>query len=374
MTSFKTNFYESCHQAAEQIFAAVGNDIVMAIPIAIGKPIGVVNALYDRAKADPSLKLTIITGLTLARPVLNNKLERRLVGPILDRLLNDYEDPSYELDRIHNAVPSNIKIVEFFLAPGKFLNNAYVQRHYISSAYSSVLRDLKRWNINVVAQQITRRTDQMTGLEGYSLSSNTDLFHAAVDFLKRKNSQRIAVVGEINQHLPFMVNEAEVKAETFTHIVIPTLQRHLFAIPREAISPQDHVIGLYTSTLIKDGSCLQVGIGKLSNAVANALIMRHLHNDDYITLLKELNVFAKFGEIINQIGDTKPFIKGLYASSEMISDEYMQLYQAGILKKAVYDHAELQHLINIGIIDPNNISIDTLDHLIKHQIINNPLP
>ena len=55
-------------RCAEAIVDRVGKDVRLAVPIGIGKPLLLLNALYRMAEADRSIKLSIFTGLTLARP------------------------------------------------------------------------------------------------------------------------------------------------------------------------------------------------------------------------------------------------------------------------------------------------------------------
>ena len=50
--------------AARTIADRVGPEIRMAVPIGIGKPVLLVNALYRLVESDPRLSLTIFTGLT----------------------------------------------------------------------------------------------------------------------------------------------------------------------------------------------------------------------------------------------------------------------------------------------------------------------
>jgi uncharacterized protein YqgQ len=120
--------------------------------------------------------------------------------------------------------------------------------------------------------------------------------------------------------------------------------------------------------LVKDNGCLQIGIGKLSNAAANALIFRHKNNADYLQLLKQLAIPEKFGEIIASSGSLDHFTHGLYASTEMLSDEFMQLYKANILKKRVYDHIALQSLLNSNKIQ-ENVTSKLIDSLLENKII-----
>lgn len=354
--------FDNAETAARKIINDVGKTITIGVPLGIGKPIGLLNALYRLAVADPTIQLTILTALTLSRPILDNELEKRFVEPILDRVLKDYEDPLYETARVLQQLPSNINVIEFFLTEGKYLSNSYVQQNYISTNYTNAVRDLSCYSVNVLAQQVAHSKENPNQ---YSLSCNTDLFHAVVDKLNATAAKgnKIAIVAEVNLNLPFMHGNAIVEADIFTDIVDTKKYHALFAIPRDEISPQDHLIGLYTSCLIQDDSCLQIGIGKLSNSLANALILRHQYNAVYQETIKQLSVSSSL---------LSTFDKGLYASTEMLSDEYLQLYKAGILKKRVYDHSGLQRLLNEGQL-ADSIMSDTLDVLLKNKIISKAL-
>ncbi len=367
-----TAYHNSYDIAAQEMVRAVGKTIVLGVPLGIGKPIGLLNALYRLATADKSIKLTILTGLTLSRPTLHNELEKRLVEPILERLLNDYEDPAYEKPRELQQLPENIQVIEFFLMPGKYLHNNYVQQNYISSIYSNVVRDSFYYSINVLAQQVAR--SKADG-ETYSLSCNTDIFQQTARHLRNLASEgkKVAIVAEVNLNLPFMYGaDAIVTAEAFTTIVDTGHYRTLFATPREELSPQDHLIGLYASSLIKDDGCLEIGIGKLSNAVADALIFRHQQPELYNNCLNQLSVKEKFAKTNSLLSPLTPFNKGLYASTEMFSDGYMQLYKHGILKKKVYDHLGLQRLLNLQKIT-EEITPNILDVLVANKLIKKKL-
>ncbi len=350
-----TNYFTHHEAAAKKIVADVGKKIAIGVPLGLGKPVGLLNALYQLACDDASIQLTIITGLTLSRPVPQNLLESNFLNPIFDRLLKNYEEPLFEKARELQKLPHNITVIEFFLSPGKFLNNATVQQNYINSSYSTIARDVIQLSINVLAQLVapSKNNEKIV-----SLSCNTDLFHDLKDYLITESlrGNKTAIVAEINAHLPFMRGDtAEVTVETFTDIIDTKHYPALFPLPREALSAQDHLIGLYTSCLIKDDGCLQIGIGNLSIALASALILRHKENNNYQDLLSTLEVKKKFGRIISTIGEIHVFNEGLYASTEMFSDEYMALYQANILKKKVYDDIELQKLLHSKKINKNTI-------------------
>src|SRR5688572_700453 len=124
--------YSDFDIAAKKIVEHVGRKIVIGVPLGIGKPVGFLNALYRLALNDKSIDLTILTGLTLSRPHLQNELEKRFLEPILNRILKDYEDLLYEIARRQEKLPKNIKVIEFYLNPGKYLHNASVQQDYIN--------------------------------------------------------------------------------------------------------------------------------------------------------------------------------------------------------------------------------------------------
>ncbi len=81
-----TQTYNDPTRCAEAIIDQVGRNLVMAIPVGIGKPNLMVNALYALVEADRRLSLRILTGLTLVRPQYKSDLERRFAEPFVERL------------------------------------------------------------------------------------------------------------------------------------------------------------------------------------------------------------------------------------------------------------------------------------------------
>ncbi len=62
---------ETC---VDRILETVGYKIVFGMPLALGKPNHIANALYLRAKNDPAIDLTIITALSLEKPSPSSNL------------------------------------------------------------------------------------------------------------------------------------------------------------------------------------------------------------------------------------------------------------------------------------------------------------
>src|SRR5262249_61766762 len=85
--------FSDADHCAQAIVDRVGYDLKLAVPVSIGKPILIVDALYRLAEADRRVQLTIFTGLTLTLPRPHSSLERRVAEPLLDRLFSGCVEP-----------------------------------------------------------------------------------------------------------------------------------------------------------------------------------------------------------------------------------------------------------------------------------------
>src|SRR5207237_889137 len=154
---------------------------------------------------------------------------------------------------------------------------------------------------------------------------------------------------QVNRNLPFMYGDASVAPAYFDSVVDePKYAFPLFGTPNETVSTAEYLIALYVSALIRDGGTLQIGIGALEDAVTYLLKLRHGQNDLYQEILTEAGAFERFGKVIERLGETGKFEQGLYASSEMLVDGFLELYRSGILRRKVYQHLGLQQLLNDG--------------------------
>jgi acyl-CoA hydrolase len=353
---------------AEEILLRVGKRVSLATPLGIGKPNHLLNALYRRAKSDPSIELSIHTGLTLQKPRARSELEQRLMGPLVERVFGDYPDLEYEIDRAAGRLAKNVRVIEFYFMAGKFLKNPTAQRDYIASNYTHVARDLLARGVNVVVQQVCAGV--VGGRPRLSLSCNPDLSLDLLHGLRARakhGGAPFVTAAQLNDKLPFMYGDAEVEPELFDLVVDdPARSFALYAPPKLAVDATEAIIGLYASTLVRDGGELQVGIGALGDAVTYALELRHEDNARYRQVLRQLGVFERFGSLIERSGDTEPFERGLFAASEMLVDGFMQLFQAGILKRKVYDDLTLSRLLNSGRID-EHVTPELLDLLRAHK-------
>lgn len=356
---------DSVNQCVDATIMAVGRELVIAIPLGIGKPIPLVNEFYRRAVADPTIKLRIYTALSLRKPSASNDLERRFLEPFVARVFGNYPELDYVAALRANRVPANIEVIEFFLDPGAYLGSGHAQQHYLSANYTHVARELLG-NVNVIAQMVAARV--VDGTITFSLSSNPDI---TLDLLPqlaalRENGRKIVTIAVVNTQLPFMLGDAVVAADNFDFMLQgPRCEIDLFCPPNMPISGVDHVIGLYASSLVKDGGTLQLGIGELGDAVVYSLQLRHQNNTAYRQALDVFGASRQWAGVIKEVGGvTAPFEKGLYACSEMFVDGILDLYRNGILKRRVYAHGAIQRGLNSGKIG-ETIDVAFLDWLLE---------
>src|SRR3984885_12434781 len=163
---------------AEDIIRDVGRDLVVGLPLGLGKANHIVNALYARAVADRSINLTLFSALTLEK-----------------------------------TKPPNIKVIEFFFLAGKWLHVPFAQQHYISANYTHATSYLLARGLNVVTQLVAKRV--VDGVARYSLSCNTD---TTLDILRARAEGRAAfkLVGQVNSELPFMPGAGDLPAGEFS--------------------------------------------------------------------------------------------------------------------------------------------------------------
>ncbi len=352
----------------DALIARVGKHLVVGTPLGLGKANFLLNELFRRACADGSIELTIFTALTLEVPKAGRDLEGRFLGPLNERLFAGYPDLAYAAARRAGTMPANVRVHEFFLTPGKYLNDAQTQRDYISSNYTHVARDMHSRGVNVVVQMISPGRGDHAGQ--FSLSCNPDVTLDLVPMLRAADRPTM-VIGEINDQLPFMFGDAQVDAGYFDLLcAVPNGGYTLFGTPKTPVSTADHAIGLHVSTLVPDGGTLQVGIGSMGDAVVNALVLRHTNNRIYREVLARRPESA----LVSEIGGTGSFDVGLYGATEMLVDGFVTLYEQGILSREVFDDAPLQEVVN-GLDGSALPSLAMIDALVEAgQIAARPEP
>jgi len=328
-------------EAVERILAVGGDHLAIAAPLGLGKPNRLLNALYRRVKADPARRLTLYTALSLDPPEASSELEKRFLEPFLARQFGaDYPRLDYVADLKADRLPANVRIEEFYFQSGAMLHSSRAQRDYASMNYTHVARDLSDGRpLHAIVQLVARRGMRC------SLSCNPDVTLDVIDALAARGRPRPLVVGVVHPDLPFLGGDAVVDTGFFDLLLDDgEPAQPLFALPRGAVDRTEHAIGLHASTLVRDGGTLQIGIGALSDAIVQALLLRHRANPDYRGLLRALQGGDPADDgLAREYGGLAPFERGLYGASEMVMDGFMHLRRAGILTRVVHDDAQAQH-------------------------------
>lgn len=303
-----------------EIIERTGGDIRLALPLGLGKPVTLLNALVQAACDDPDINLTIFTALTLERPSPSSDLERRFMEPALDRLFGAYPDILYARLMREGRLPSNIRVNEFFLMAGRWLGVDQAQQSYISANYTHALDVLLAQHPNVLMQLVAERDGR------FSLSSNTDISADLFRLRALGQADFIAAV-ETNPQMPFMDGqEATLGPEDIEFLLDPPDPFELFSAPRRPLSDSDHAIGLHVSRLIPDGGTLQIGIGTLGDTVSHALLLRDSGQARAVQADCPFPVGPDCGG---------PFEIGLYAVTEMLIGGLLALFEQGVVRREV---------------------------------------
>ena len=361
----KPLFIDSLEAAVDHVLDTIPGDIVLGIPLAVGKPNPFVNALYRRIKANPARKLRIITALSLIKPVGKSELEQHFLEPLVERVFADYPDLEYAVDLRAHALPPNIEVREFFMKTGDYIGNEAAQQNYISTNYTFVARDMAVQGMNVIAQAV--------GAQGegddlrLSMSSNPDIVCEVVENM-RAAGQPLLKVAVINRKMPFMPNGAELSPDFYDVVVTDPAATHVvFGPPNNKVSAADYAIGLHASSLVTDGGTLQIGIGSLGDAIAQALIVRDRHGEDYRSILETLTPDSLAGRELGR------FDQGLYGCSEMFVNGFLKLIEAGIIRREVYGDTVLQQMLNDGRLPSEVVTPETVRALLAAGRIGTPL-
>lgn len=366
--------YNDVKKSVDDVLGYMGNEISFAMTLALGKPILFINELYRRAKEDPTIKLNIVTALALERPRFESEIEKRFMGPLVDRIFKGTPEFHYMHDFRTGKLPKNVEIYEFFNKAGGYMETPEAQRNHLNSNYTHVIRDAIDFGCNVFGQLISCR--KMDGKTMYSMGCNTDICIEAIRELHKLRAKggKVAIIGEVNTSLPFMYGDAVFAGDHYDILLQGSEFNYpLFGPPKDSVSLKDHAIGLHVSTLVKDGGTLQVGIGALGDAIAAGLSMRQNENAEYNRVLKETGIADKYHDLIKKIGGTGKFEQGLYGSSEMFVDAFFQLYKSGVLKRKVYDSIPIMKLINAGKLASDKIPADIIELLLEVEGIHSIL-
>jgi hypothetical protein len=280
--------FSDLDSAIDWLLQHVPGPLHIGAPLALGKPHRLLNALYARIQADSSRGLTLYTALSLSPPLASGDgLKARFMRPFVSRHFgDDFPRLAYADALARDALPANIHVEEFYFNSGAALGSTQAQRAYTSLNYNQVAGALAGRSLNVLVQKVAI----CAGVPGYSLSCNNDLTQDVLDAIAARGLPRPLLVAEVDPYLPWLGGSATVGEDFFDVVITPPAPYpRLFALPRQPVSDADHAIGLYASTLVRDGGTLQIGIGTLADALCHALVLRHTDNAGYRQLLQALD-------------------------------------------------------------------------------------
>jgi len=152
----------------------------------------------------------------------------------------------------------------------------------------------------------------------------------------------------VHPDLPYLGGADEVPEDYFDIELRPAASAPLFALPRLPVDLVEYALGLHASALVKDGGCLEIGIGALSDALVRALLLRQQENTQWRRALVALDPKGSTHALAAWLGGLAPFKQGLYGASEMVMDGFMHLQRAGILKRRSWDNLGLERASAAG--------------------------
>ncbi|SLN41647.1 hypothetical protein ROJ8625_01993 [Roseivivax jejudonensis] len=305
---------------AREIVARLGTDIRVGLPLGLGKPVTLVNALTRLARDTPEIRVSIFTALTLERPTPSSDMQRRFLEPAMDRLFGAYPQFDYAAMIRDGTLPANIEVREFFFLAGRWLGVAPAQQDYVSVNYSNARDVLLAQKPNLILHLVARDGDRL------SVSCNPDI---TADLMEMRRDGRLDAlfVGETNTQLPFMQGAAAFPKAEADILFEPPEPFELFSAVKQPVDDAAHAIGLHVSRLIPDGGTLQIGIGAIGDAVARSLLLRDRGE------IRAIHASCPFPD--DGFGEDAPFDAGLYAVTEMLVDGLLQLFEAGIIRREV---------------------------------------
>jgi len=332
--------------AVDCILQRVPGPLRIGAPLGLGKPHRLLNALYRRIAADPTRPMALYTALSLDPPTPSADLERRFLAPFCARYYGeDFPRLDYVQAMKRDALPAHITVEEFYFQSGALLRSRQAQRRYACLNYTHAAAAVAERRANVIVQKVA----QEPGGTSLSLSCNTDTTQDTLDALAALGAPRPLMVAEIDPALPWIGGSAVVDANFFDLVLQPPGPHpHLFAVPRQPVADADYAIGLYASTLVRDGGTLQIGIGTLADALSHALVLRHTDNIAYRRVLDALDPSLPQHPAVLRSGGLASFDQGLYGCSEMLNEGFRRLVEAGVIRRKVVDDEALMRRIADG--------------------------
>ncbi|WP_161962029.1 acetyl-CoA hydrolase/transferase C-terminal domain-containing protein [Xanthomonas campestris] len=331
------------------ILQRIDGPLRVGAPLGIGKPHRLLNALYAHVVDQPSRPLALYTALSLNPPKPGSGLAARFAGPFISRHFgDDFPRLAYVDAMLRDALPAHVQVEEFYMQSGGLLHPTQAQADYTSLNYTHAAAAVAQRAPNLIVQKVAREP----GGTRLSLSCNNDITQDTLDAVATLGLPRPLLVAEVDAELPWIGGTAAVDASFFDLVLeIPGPSPRLFGLPRQPVTSTDYAIGLYASTLVRDGGTLQIGIGTLADALSHALVLRHTDNATYRRVLQALDPTLASHPAVQASGGLEPFAIGLYGCSEMLNEGFKQLVDSGVIRRKVHDDLGLMQRLADGTAD-----------------------
>ncbi|MEA9911663.1 acetyl-CoA hydrolase/transferase C-terminal domain-containing protein [Xanthomonas campestris pv. raphani] len=331
------------------ILQRIDGPLRVGAPLGIGKPHRLLNALYAHVVDHPSRPLALYTALSLNPPKPGSGLAARFAGPFISRHFgDDFPRLAYVDAMLRDALPAHVQVEEFYMQSGGLLHSTQAQADYTSLNYTHAAAAVAQRAPNLIVQKVAREP----GGTRLSLSCNNDITQDTLDAVAALGLPRPLLVAEVDAELPWIGGTAAVDASFFDLVLeIPGPSPRLFGLPRQPVTSTDYAIGLYASTLVRDGGTLQIGIGTLADALSHALVLRHTDNATYRRVLQALDPTLGSHPAVQASGGLEPFAIGLYGCSEMLNEGFKQLVDSGVIRRKVHDDLGLMQRLADGTAD-----------------------
>ncbi|MCC4609602.1 acetyl-CoA hydrolase/transferase C-terminal domain-containing protein [Xanthomonas campestris] len=341
-----TEHLTSLSAAVERILQRIDGPLRVGAPLGIGKPHRLLNALYAQLKDTPSRPLALYTALSLNPPRPGAGLEGRFAAPFIARHFGEeFPRLAYVDAMLRDALPAHVQAEEFYMQSGGLLHSIQAQADYTSLNYTHAAAAVAQRAPNLIVQKVAREP----GGARLSLSCNNDITQDTLDAVQALGLPRPLLVAEVDPQLPWIGGTAAVDAAFFDLVIdLPGPSPRLFGLPRQPVTSTDYAIGLYASTLVRDGGTLQIGIGTLADALSHALVLRHTDNATYRRVLQALDPDLEQHPAVRASGGLAPFEVGLYGCSEMLNEGFKQLVDSGVIRRKVHDDLALMQRMADG--------------------------
>jgi len=229
--------------------------------------------------------------------------------------------------------------------------------------YSAALRKMhKQGNLSFIPNHlhlagIKRLAHKKTNIYVGSCSAVDEHGYVSLSmsntYEKRMMDAADIVILESNKHFPRTFGDVEVHVSDIDYMIevdyLPPV------LPEAEMNDKDKMIGSYIAEYIKDGDCIQFGIGGIPNAVANALMDKKelgVHTEMLTTGLMKL---AKAGVVT---GKNKTLHKGKMVATFVLGTQELYDFVNNNPSVMILDGNYVNDPAIIGLND-NQISINT---------------